>query len=77
MSRSRPCSVLRAETGEALGAHIRRMRTERAKELLADGSLAVGAVARRLGYPSGSAFSHAFRQACGATPTAWRGAHAR
>ena len=75
VSRSRLCAVFKQERGEGLGAHIRRRRCERAQELLAAGGLTAAAVASRLGYPSQTAFAHAFKQACGLSPTAWRADH--
>ncbi len=76
VSRSKLCAVFKAETGEGLAAYARRRRSERAQELLADGSLSIAQVAARLGYQRQSAFSQAFKQACGVSPTAWREAHA-
>lgn len=70
MSRSRLCATFKAETGESMGAYARRRRTERACELL-DGGMAVGQVARRLGYPQQAAFAQAFRRATGASPSDW------
>lgn len=72
VSRSKLCAVFKAETGEAVGAYARRRRIERACELLADGRLGVAQVAERLGYPQQAAFTQAFKQATGLSPTAWR-----
>ena len=72
VSRSKLCAVFKAETGEGLAAYARRRRIERARELLADGALSVAQVAARLGYQRQSAFSQAFKQACGVSPTQWR-----
>lgn len=71
VSRSHLCAVFKQETGEGLGAFIRRRRCERAQELLADG-MPVGEVSARLGYPSQTAFSHAFKQTCGQSASDWR-----
>ena len=60
-SRSKLCAVFKAETGESLGAYIRRRRTERAKDLLADGSLSVAQIAELLGFAQQAAFTHAFK----------------
>lgn len=73
-SRSKLCAVFKAETGESLGAYIRRRRTERAKDLLADGSLSVAQVAALLGFMRQAAFTHAFKQATGFSPSVWRAA---
>ena len=73
-SRSRLCATFKTETGESVGAYVRRQRTERACELLADDALSVAQVAERLGYPQQAAFAQAFRQVTGLSPTAWRAA---
>ena len=65
------CTVFKQEAGEGPEAFIRRRRCERAQELLADG-IPVGEVSARLGYPSQTAFSHAFKQACGQSTSDWR-----
>lgn len=71
-SRSKLCAVFKAETGESLGAYIRRRRTERAEDLLGNSSLSVAQVAELLGFAQQSAFAHAFKQATGLSPSAWR-----
>ena len=70
VSRSRLCATFKAETGESVGAYVRRRRMERACELL-DGGMAVGQVARHLGYPQQAAFAQAFKRATGASPSDW------
>ena len=40
-SRSKLCATFKAQTGESLGAYIRRRRMERAQDLLADSSLTI------------------------------------
>lgn len=70
-SRSRLCATFKAETGEAVGAYVRRRRMERACDLLA-GGMPAGVVAERLGYPQQAAFAQAFRRAMGVSPSAWR-----
>ena len=72
VSRSKLCATFRQETGEAVGAYVRRRRGERAEELLGDAGLEVGEVARRLGYPSAGAFCQAFRTSHGVSPSDWR-----
>lgn len=74
-SRSKLCATFKAQTGESLGAYIRRRRMERAQDLLADSSLTIAQVAERLGYPQQAAFAQAFKQHTGTTPTAWRSRH--
>ena len=72
VSRSKLCATFRQETGEAVGASVRRRRGERAEELLAGGGATVAEVAARLGYPSAAAFSQAFRASHGMSPSDWR-----
>lgn len=74
-SRSKLCATFKAQTGESLGAYIRRRRMERAQDLLADSSLTIAQVAERLGYPQQAAFAQAFKQHTGTTPTTWRSQH--
>lgn len=75
VSRSRLCAAFKAETGEGVAAHMRRMRMERACELLEDSRLGIASVASTLGYPSHAAFTQAFKQAYGVSPSAWREQH--
>ena len=74
VSRSRLCATFKAETGESVGAYVRRRRMERACELL-DGGMAVSQVARRLGYPQQAAFAQAFRRETGVSPSEWAARH--
>lgn len=74
-SRSKLCATFKAQTGESLGAYIRRRRMERAQDLLADSALTIAQVAERLGYPQQAAFAQAFKQHTGTTPTTWRSQH--
>lgn len=69
-SRSRLCATFKAETGESVGAYVRRRRMERACDLLA-GGMPAGVVAERLGYPQQAAFAQAFRRAMGVSPSEW------
>jgi AraC family transcriptional regulator len=71
--------VFSAVTGETLGQLIARLRVERAAtELLAHPSRTVTDIAVSTGFANPSAFSRAFRQAYGMSPTQWRrGGHAR
>lgn len=72
VSRSRLCDVFARETGMGIGAYARRLRLERACLLLANERLSIAEVAGLLGYPSPSAFCHAFASAMGRSPRAWR-----
>ena len=74
-SRSRLCAVFKAETGESLGAYMRRRRMERAQDLLADSSLSIAQIAELLGFPQQATFAQAFKAANGCSATVWRGRH--
>lgn len=73
VSRSQLCDAFRRETGQSVAAYARRLRMERACCLLGDGDRTVSEVAVLLGYPSPSAFCHAFSDFTGMSPRAWRG----
>ena len=72
VSRSKLCATFKAQTGESLGAYVRRRRLERAQDMLGNSDLAVAEIAHRLGYPHAAAFSTAFKQQTGLTPSGWR-----
>jgi LacI family transcriptional regulator len=61
-----------AHVGRGIGEEIRRVRLERAKELLARTMLPMTAVADRAGYSAVTRLCVAFRQATGQTPAAYR-----
>ncbi len=75
VSRSKLCAVFKTQTGESLGSYIRRRRMERAQDLLADSSLTIAQIAKRLGYPQQAAFAQAFKQYTGWAPSTWRAQH--
>ena len=60
---------LEAVVGEAPAELIRRLRLERASQLLAAGSGTVAEVAYSVGFKSPSHFSAAFRKAFGISPS--------
>ena len=72
VSRSKLCAVFKQETGESVGAYMRRRRIERAEELLADRRLSIAQIAERLAFAHQSAFTQAFKQATGETPSEFR-----
>lgn len=74
VSRSHLCAAFSRETGQSIGRYAKARRIERAKVLLASGD-SVAYVAARLGWPRPSAFSQAYKQATGTSPTEWRDAH--
>ena len=72
VGRTRLCEAFHAETGESLGRYARRLRLERACELLATTDDPLDAVARAVGYRRPGSLSEAFRAEFGQTPSAWR-----
>ena len=76
VSRSHLCAAFSRETGQSIGRYAKTRRIEHAKVLLASGD-SVAYVAARLGWPRPSAFSQAFKQATGVSPTEWRDAGKR
>lgn len=72
ISRSHLSRAFAATTGTTLAAYAAALRIEQAKALLADATLPLAEVARRLGFATPSAFGAAFRRATGATPATLR-----
>lgn len=64
--------IFAAHTGETVASYVRRLRMERAAHHLRVADLSVIEVALECGYESHSAFSKAFKQHFGVTPTQGR-----
>ena len=64
--------LFRNETGETVVGYIRRVRLERARDLLADPGLRIADVARLVGLPDPTYFSRAYRRVYGLPPGAAR-----
>ena len=64
--------VFAAHVGESPTAYIRRLRLERAGRKLRMGAIDIGEVALAAGYESHNAFSKAFKQQFGLSPSAFR-----
>ncbi|MFD2255157.1 helix-turn-helix domain-containing protein [Luteolibacter algae] len=62
---------VRAETGSTLQRHLRRLRIERACELLASGKSNITESSLEVGYQSLSHFAKAFREEVGTSPREW------
>ena len=75
MSRSLFSQRFRAVLGQSPAGYVSDVRMRSARDRLSHGE-AVSTVARELGYVSDEGFSRAFRRHHGATPSAWRAAHA-
>lgn len=71
ISRSRLCDTFKRSTGHSIGAYGRKLRMARACHLLEGGALSIAEVATAMGYPSPSAFCHAFASAMGISPRKW------
>ena len=64
--------LFRAQVGLSPGDYLIQRRIDRARTLLNDPSLSVGAVAEILGYPDVFSFSTQFRKRVGSSPRHWR-----
>jgi AraC-like DNA-binding protein len=64
--------VFRDRQGVPFEDYVRRLRVERAKELLVNTDLGVGHVARVCGYPLRNHFHRAFKAMTGVTPRVFR-----
>lgn len=72
LSRHYLCTAFRRATGSTPYAYLTWIRISRAKELLADPAMPIGAIARAVGYCSPSSFAATFRRATGVSPRAFR-----
>lgn len=64
--------VFAAETGERFVAYLRRVRIERARELLRASNEPITAIAAAVGFSDHSYFTKLFRRETGVTPSAFR-----
>jgi AraC family transcriptional regulator len=64
--------IFRAEVGESAGSYVRRLRLERAGRKLRMGAVDITEVALAAGYDSHAAFSKAFKQQYGFSPSEFR-----
>jgi LacI family transcriptional regulator len=62
--------------GRTLGREIRRLRVNRATELLVDTQLPMPEIAKRCGFSSAPRLTEAFHRELGRTPTSYRSRHA-
>lgn len=72
VSRSVLAARATALLGEPIGSYLRRLRIDRAADLLAATDAPIKVIASRVGYASEPAFTRAFTRALGAPPTAYR-----
>lgn len=64
--------VFRAEVGESAASYVRRLRLHRAGQKLRMGAVDITEVALAAGYDSHAAFSKAFKQQFGLSPSEFR-----
>jgi DNA-binding response OmpR family regulator len=62
----------RRYTGGAVFEYQRKLRHQKACELLLHSDTAVGLIGQRVGFSTAAAFTYAFRQHCGMTPSEYR-----
>jgi len=62
----------KAETGQTLSAYIRKIRLDKAKELLTSSELKISDISNAIGYDSPSLFSSYFYEEIGMTPSEYR-----
>ena len=65
-------TCFRAQTGESVSTYIRRMKIERAAEMLRGTEHSLAEICAMLGYFDQSHFSRAFKAVTGMTPGAYR-----
>lgn len=65
-------TVFRESSGFTIMDYLRRVRIERAKELLVNTSLSVGEIAEKVGYETLFQFSRLFKKYMGIAPTEYR-----
>ena len=73
LSRSRFGHLFKNETGRTFKAHLRKIRMEKADDLLEDWNLRVKQIAYRVGYSSPSGFARAFKKCFQLTASQRRG----
>ena len=74
-SQTKVKSSFRAEYGESVYVHIRRLKMEAAARLLLQSDVSVLEVAGQVGYENASKFARAFNAVMGMTPTKYRKKH--
>ncbi|HEY1685219.1 MAG TPA: AraC family transcriptional regulator [Tepidisphaeraceae bacterium] len=72
VSRGRLTALFRSATGYSLSEHIRLLRIDEAKRLLADMDLSVKEIAAKTGFADVYHFSHAFTKLVGLSATQYR-----
>jgi AraC-like DNA-binding protein len=65
------CKAFKEYTGRSPHNYLTGVRIEKARQLLCDAELNCSEVADRVGYPTVAAFSKAFKQTIGVSPSNW------
>ena len=68
------CRLFRKEMGMSIIAYVKRMRMQRAAQLLRESVEPVSAIAARVGVPDPNYFCRAFKSVTGLTPSEYRSA---
>lgn len=65
--------IFKQETDSTFLEYLSKLRIEKARRLLVDGTLPIGEVAVQVGYPNQNYFSRVFKKEVGLTPSEYRG----
>lgn len=77
VSQSYLTRLFRQQMGTSPHDYLLRYRITKAKQLLMETDLPIGAIAQRVGFPTASNFSYQFSKITGTTPRAYRGLRER
>ena len=72
LSPSHLCRIFKTQTGLSQGEYLRRLRMEKARDLLATTTLSIKEVMAAVGYDSKGHFSAHFRRSFGLAPSEYR-----
>ena len=72
LSRSHLCRLFKSQTGLSPGEYLRRLRMEKARELLSTSVLSIKQIMAMAGYNSKSHFVHHFRRSFDVAPSEYR-----
>jgi len=72
LSRSHLCYLFKVETGVAPIQYIKRVRIERARDLLEQTNLSIKEIRSKVGLVDRSHFTRGFKEAFGVTPSEYR-----
>ena len=76
LSRAQVFRAFRQSTGQTPGRYLLALRIERARQMLAAPDPTLEEIARAVGFGDADSLTRAFRRSVGASPAAWRRAHA-